>query len=132
MDTDTAIGTKIKKRRQVLRLTQQELAATLGVSKSTVANWERGKHFPLRYLGAVESVLGISLDGEPPAVPELTPTDEWEASVLADRDLPEQWKISLVRESRAARAEYVRVKRERRAAQARQESGRSDPGRQAG
>src|SRR5260221_10928991 len=66
-----AIGTKIKKRRQVLRLTQEQLAGRLGVSKSAVANWERGKHFPLRYLGAIEQVLGISLDGEeePPVIP---------------------------------------------------------------
>lgn len=34
------------------------------VNRTTVANWEAGKHFPSRYQGAVESVLGISLSGE--------------------------------------------------------------------
>lgn len=58
-----AIGTTIRKRRQVLGMTQQQLADQLGVSKSTVANWEIGKHFPLRYLGAIEEALGVSLDG---------------------------------------------------------------------
>lgn len=62
MAADPAIGTRIKKRRQVLDMTQQDLADALSVSKSTVANWETGKHFPLRYLGKVEQVLGISLD----------------------------------------------------------------------
>jgi transcriptional regulator with XRE-family HTH domain len=66
----TPIGTKIAKRRQVLGITQEDLAAELSrltgrrVSKSTVANWERGKHYPQRYLGAIEEVLGISLDDD--------------------------------------------------------------------
>lgn len=71
MATDPPIGTKIRKRRQVLGLTQDDLAARLNVSRSTVANWESGKHFPLRYLGRVESVLGVSLNGdaEAPVIP---------------------------------------------------------------
>ena len=64
MATDPPIGTRIKKRRQILGMTQRDLAERLDVSPSTVANWETGKHFPLRYLGAVEHVLGISLDEE--------------------------------------------------------------------
>lgn len=72
MATEVPVGTRIKKRRQVLGLTQQQLAERLDVNRSTVADWERGKHFPLRYLGKVEDVLGISLsdDGpEPPVIP---------------------------------------------------------------
>lgn len=70
--TDATIGSKIRKRRQVLGLTQQELADKLHVAKSTVANWESGKHFPLRYLGAVEQALGIDLDvTAPPVDPRL-------------------------------------------------------------
>lgn len=64
MAADTPIGTRIARRRQVLGLTQQDLAAKLGVSKSTVANWETGKHFPRRYIGRVEDVLGVRLDAE--------------------------------------------------------------------
>ena len=63
-----SIGTTIRKRRQVLGLTQQQLADSLGVSKSTVANWESGKHFPLRYAGAVEKALGIELDEQAAAI----------------------------------------------------------------
>jgi transcriptional regulator with XRE-family HTH domain len=73
------IGTRIAKRRQVLGITQDELAHELRrltgrpVSPSTVANWERGKHYPQRYLGALEEVLGVSLedDGPDPREEEL-------------------------------------------------------------
>lgn len=67
------IGARIAKRRHQLDLTQEELALALGVSKSTVANWERGTAYPKRKLGKVEQFLGITLDndddtnGEPPA-----------------------------------------------------------------
>ena len=72
MAADTSLGTRIRKRRQVLRMTQERLAAMLGVSKSTVANWERGKHFPLRYMGALEDVLGTSLEDDNPPEPRIS------------------------------------------------------------
>ena len=71
-----SVGSRIKKRRQQLDMTQQQLADALGVAKSTVANWESGTHFPLRKLGAVETVLGVTLDGEetePPRRREVPP-----------------------------------------------------------
>lgn len=52
-------------------MTQADLAARLGVAKSTVANWESGKHFPARYLGAVEAELGVSLTDEPEPDPRV-------------------------------------------------------------
>ena len=64
--TDGApIGIRIARRRQALGMRQEDLARKLGVSKSSVANWESGKHFPKRKQGAVEQVLGISLDDTP-------------------------------------------------------------------
>lgn len=60
------IGVAIKLARHRKRLTQMALAAKLGVSRNTVAQWERGFHFPQRHLGAVEEVLGISLEGYEP------------------------------------------------------------------
>lgn len=140
MSADPALGTKIRKRRQVLRLTQEELAAQLGVSKSTVAHWESGKHFPRRYLGAVEDVLGITLDrdGEAGPLDDLLPAhDDWELEVFA-ADLPDYIRRDLLLRSRAARAEY-RAEMERRrlaAATSRRAAAataaESEPGRQAG
>lgn len=64
-------------------MTQAELAARVGVAKSTVANWETDKHYPARYLGAVEAVLGVSLTDEPDG---LVPHDEFERELLARKD----------------------------------------------
>lgn len=61
MAEETPTGTLIQRARQRKRLTQQEMADALGVSKTTVANWESDKHFPLRYAGPVEELLGIVL-----------------------------------------------------------------------
>jgi transcriptional regulator with XRE-family HTH domain len=59
----SALGAKIKKRRQALGIkSQQQLADMLGVNRTAVSDWESGKHYPVRYLGALEEVLGISLD----------------------------------------------------------------------
>jgi transcriptional regulator with XRE-family HTH domain len=60
MATD-GIGTRIAMRRQQLGLTQEELAARLHVHKSTVVNWETGRHYPKRHLGAIEAVLNVNL-----------------------------------------------------------------------
>ena len=56
------VGTLIKKRRQELGWKQPELAERVGVSKTSVTKWETGRHYPGRYLGKLEAVLGISLD----------------------------------------------------------------------
>jgi len=54
-----SIGTKIKKRRQALGIrTQQELADLVGVSRTTVSDWESGRHLPERFIGKLEEVLG--------------------------------------------------------------------------
>jgi len=42
-------------------MTQRELAKALGVSDSTVANWERGASYPLKLAGVVEEFLGIKI-----------------------------------------------------------------------
>lgn len=63
---EVPIGNAIARARHRKRWTQERLAAVLGVSKSTVANWERGAHFPLRNLGAIEAALDIDLAGYEP------------------------------------------------------------------
>ncbi len=45
------VGLLIKKRRQELGIrSQAELAALVGTSKTSVAKWEAGKHYPARYI----------------------------------------------------------------------------------
>lgn len=95
-----ATGLRIAKRRQVLNRTgglrlpsepmmrQEDLAAFLGVAASTVANWERGKSYPVRYLGALEAVLGVSLTDEEPQPEPVRELDENELLLLGLRNLP--------------------------------------------
>lgn len=73
MAESTPIGTRIARRRQVLGMRQEDLAARVGVSRAAVANWESGKHFPQRKLGAVEEALGISLDSPAGPEPDIMP-----------------------------------------------------------
>lgn len=68
MATGDPIGTRIAKRRQMLGLTQSQLAALVGASKTSVAKWESGAHYPQRKLGALEHALGMNLTGGGDAV----------------------------------------------------------------
>lgn len=106
------IGTTIRRARERLHMRQQDLAAAVGVSRTTVDAWENDRTWPKNRLGALEELLGISVDGSQGHGPELVAEDEWEAQVLADRDFPDYIKRQLIADSRAARAAY----RERKAA----------------
>jgi transcriptional regulator with XRE-family HTH domain len=56
-------GDHLKKRRQQLGLTQQELADKLFVSRQTISNWENGKNYPdIPTLISVSDHLSLSLD----------------------------------------------------------------------
>lgn len=121
------IGTRIARRRQQLRMTQEELAARLGVAKSTVANWETGKHFPLRHLGAVEQVLGIRLDEEPE--PDVIPPDimDW-----IRREVPPETRAEFIAAARAALKGEPGAAGEPGAGRGAAGKGQSAPGRTAG
>lgn len=56
-----SVGILIARARQRKRMTQAQLAEALEVAESTVANWERGQHYPLRYAGAIEQLLEITI-----------------------------------------------------------------------
>lgn len=56
------IGMAIKRARERLRMTQAELGAELRVSQKTIDNWEHDRRYPKSSIGALEEVLGISLD----------------------------------------------------------------------
>lgn len=55
---------RIRRAREASGLTQAQLAERIGVDTKTVRNWEAGRA-PRRSLGAIETVLGVSLDDGP-------------------------------------------------------------------
>jgi transcriptional regulator with XRE-family HTH domain len=72
-------GETIKRRREQLEMTQQELAQKLFVSRQTVCRWENGTRCPdLIMAKRIALVLGISLDELLPgdAVQDYTPEKE--------------------------------------------------------
>ncbi len=63
MDEMTSLGRFISLRRKYLRLTQEELAEKIGVSKSAIAKWETERGIPDRdNLGRLADVINVSLD----------------------------------------------------------------------
>ncbi len=45
----TSLGEKLKQRRESLNVTQRQIALELGVTVTTVQNWEAGRHIPKLY-----------------------------------------------------------------------------------
>ena len=98
MATPPPIGRKIKRARERLRLKQAQLGDAIGVSQKTIDNWEHDRRYPKSSIGALESVLGISLDGGEPAQvispalrrqihEELGPADAARAIAILERTL---------------------------------------------
>ena len=44
-----SLGEKLKQRRELLNLTQREVAEKVGVTITTVQNWEADRHIPKLY-----------------------------------------------------------------------------------
>jgi len=95
----TDIGAAIRARRQQLRLTQRELAERVGVHPSSVVNWEKGRHPPDRNLGALEEVLGISLDGGEPR--QRTSRDQMRETLAQLEEATRKLRAELSDEARA-------------------------------
>lgn len=73
--TEPPIGTRIRKRRQELGLTQKQLADLVKVDESSVISWESGKHYPRRKLGALEAALNVNLTSGQSVVTFATPDE---------------------------------------------------------
>ena len=56
-------GPRLRKRRDLLQLTQADAARACGVSVNAYTQWERGVAFPhMRNIKSVSEFLGIELD----------------------------------------------------------------------
>src|SRR5215469_18427609 len=83
------IGTRIRRARERKRLSQADLAGRLGVSRSAVNAWENDRAWPQNSIGALEEILGITLD-EPEQAPRLPGTlDEDVARLPLDDETKE-------------------------------------------
>jgi transcriptional regulator with XRE-family HTH domain len=58
------VGLRIKRARERKRWTQVQLADAIGVTQKTIDNWEHDRSYPKSAIGALEDVLGVSLDGD--------------------------------------------------------------------
>jgi len=81
MSTPREIGERIRATRQERRITQEELATAVGVSRSAVAQWETGRSGQITgNLARIAQVLGVGVEflmqGGPSGIPEASSADE--------------------------------------------------------
>ncbi len=63
MEEWISMGCFIAKRRRYMRLTQEQLAEKIGVSKSAIAKWETDGGLPDRdNLKSLSEIIGVSVD----------------------------------------------------------------------
>jgi transcriptional regulator with XRE-family HTH domain len=59
---DTTFGDRLKRLREHLRFSQQEMADKLGISQISLSNYERGKRFPdVRIIQALLELFNVNL-----------------------------------------------------------------------
>jgi len=94
------LGVRVRRRREARDLTQDELASAVGVSRSSIANIERGRqHAPVHLLFQLAEELKVD-------VGELLPTrSELVALVDASRDVPKL--VNIGGETRLMSADMV-------------------------
>lgn len=73
MTNPPSLGVRIRRARERAKLSQEELAKAVGASVRAVGDWENDRRKPRNRLGALEDVLGISLDGEPEPADPMPP-----------------------------------------------------------
>jgi DNA-binding XRE family transcriptional regulator len=98
MPTDrTPIGLKIKRARERLRITQEELARAVDVSQKTIDNWENDRSYPRSAIGALEAHLGPLTEPIPDAAAERASSPPPDLVEIFDRypDLEQVWSLEL-------------------------------------
>lgn len=62
-NTEMEIGTQIKKYRTEIKMSQEELAERIFVTRQSVSNWENGKNYPdIKSLLLMSALFHVSLD----------------------------------------------------------------------
>lgn len=95
------IGDRIRATRQERRITQEELAAAVGVSRSAVAQWETGRSGQVTgNLARIAQVLGVGVEflmqgAAPTGIPEASSADEMAMLRLYRDCAPEDRQILL-------------------------------------
>ncbi len=70
------IGKIIVTKRREKGLTQEDLAAYIGVSKASVSKWETGQSYPdITFLPQLSAYFNISIDDLMGYSPQMTPVD---------------------------------------------------------
>lgn len=109
------IGRAIRRAMERKRMSQGDLAAALGVSRSAVNAWINDRAYPQNSLGALEEILGVKLDddGSPTlaVVPHLDDDADPDLAEGLRRLLDEAERRKAIR--RAAPGAYRRVVAER-------------------
>lgn len=60
-DIKKAFGERLKKAREEMNMTQEQLGSEIGCSKATISNYERGEQSPgVEYLVKLSSALGVT------------------------------------------------------------------------
>ncbi len=104
MAAEDTLGTRIKRARERLRLTQKQLGQRVGKSVRTVNDWENDRTYPKNSIGALEEVFGHSL--ERPGEPDVP----WQVAENADiRQVTTIWEIPDERMPRAQRVAMVEL-----------------------
>ncbi len=101
----TDLGTRIKRARQLLGLTQAQLGTRAGASARAVGSWERGEKVP-RNLYVLEVALAphFSADGLPHEPPPPADPRERELWDLAIQDMPPAAAWEVIEEYRRRRS----------------------------
>ncbi|MEO1772459.1 helix-turn-helix domain-containing protein [Candidatus Enterococcus ferrettii] len=57
------VGEKLRERRNILHMTQDEVAEALGVTRQTISNWENGRSYPdIERIIRLSDIYQLSLD----------------------------------------------------------------------
>lgn len=79
-----AIGERIKAARELAGMSREELAAALGVSLKSIANWETGRTQPQNKVAVIERILRVDLSARSTAIASPTLAEATDAQITTE------------------------------------------------